>query len=105
MKNLLLGLVLTATAVGGSSFTNSKKVVTENFLIQPASGIYIRANQANGSCLGLLSSHDCKFVITDLGRWYIPSKTMYFIEDINEYISEGWIEFSPTSNYGIYLIL
>jgi hypothetical protein len=105
MKNLLLGLVLTATAVGGSSFTNSKKVVTENFLIQLAHGIYIRANQANGSCIPTGGGMECKFVITDLGRWYIPSKTLYFAEDINEYISEGWLQYSPTSTEGLYLIL
>lgn len=105
MKNLLLGLALTATTVGGSALHNSKTVVTSNFLIQPASGLYIQAYQANGSCLGGLASTDCKYLITDTGRWYIPNQTLYFWDDINYYYSQGWIQFGPDSIEGIYLIL
>jgi ABC-type transport system involved in multi-copper enzyme maturation permease subunit len=106
MKKLLFGLALAAIAVGGSSFTNAKKkTITENFLIQPISGIFIRAITANGSCLNLGGGLQCKYVVTDLGRWEIPSKVLYFEEDITEYLGNGWIEFSPTSNKGLYLII
>jgi hypothetical protein len=105
MKKLLFGLALAAVAVGGSSFTNAKKSIPENFLIQPISGIFTRAVTANGSCLNLYSGLQCKYVITDLGKWNIPSKTLYVSEDITEYLNEGWLEFSPTSNKGLYLII
>lgn len=105
MKKLLLGLTLAAIAVGGSAFTNAKKSVPENFLIQPSSGLFIRATTANGSCLNLLSGLQCKYVITDLGKWNIPSKTLYVSQDINDYLSQGWLEYSPTAADGLYLIL
>ena len=105
MKKLLFGLALAAIAVGGSSFTNAKKTITENFLIQPISGVFVRAITANGSCLNLYSGMQCKYVVTDLGRWNIPSKALYFSEDIAEYLDEGWLELSPSSNKGLYLII
>jgi len=105
MKKLLFGLALAAIAVGGSSFTNAKKTITENFLIQPLSGVFVRTITANGSCLNLNSGLYCKYVVTDLGRWNIPSKALYFTEDIEEYMNEGWLELSPTANRGLYLII
>lgn len=107
MKKLLFGLMLAAIAVGGSSFTNAreKRTISDNFLIQPIAGIFIRAVTANGSCLNLLSGWQCKYVVTDLGKWYIPSKTIYTTTDIDEYLDEGYLEYSPTSCAGLYIIL
>jgi len=105
MKKLLFGLALAAIAVGGSSFTNAKKTITENFLIQPISGVFVRTMTANGSCLNLYSGLQCKYVVTDLGKWNIPSQALYFSEDIISFLGQGWIEVSPTANKGLYLII
>lgn len=107
MKKLLFGLMLAAIAVGGSSFTNAKakKTIGENFLIQPIPGVFIRAITANGSCLNLLSGYECKYVVTNLGKWYIPSKTTYTGQDVDDYLNDGYLEYSPTSCAGLYLII
>lgn len=105
MKKLLFGLALAAIAVGGSSFTSEKRDVTENFLIQPIGGVFIRAVTANGSCLNLHSGLQCKYVITDSGKDNIPSQILYTSDDILEFLNEGWIERSPTANDGLYLII
>lgn len=97
--------MLAAIAVGGSSFTNAKKVITSNFLIQPLSGIFIQATTANGTCWNLGSGMQCKYAVTDLGRWNIPSQTVYFDTDVREFIYEGWLELAQSSNAGLYLIL
>ena len=106
MKKLLFGLALAAIAVGGSSFTNVKKQgVAENFMIQPLGGIFIRAVMANGSCLNLHSGLQCKYAITDEGKMNIPPQALYFTEDIQGYLYEGWLEPAQSSNAGLYLIL
>lgn len=105
MKKLLFGLALAAIAVGGSSFTSEKRDVTENFLIQPIGGIFIRVVTANGSCINLNSGLKCKYVITDSGKENMPSQLLYTSDDIQEFLNEGWLEQSPTAANGLYFLL
>lgn len=105
MKKLLFGLALAAIAVGGSSFTSEKRDVTENFLIQPIGGVFIRAVTANGSCINLNSGLQCKYAITDSGKDNMPSQLLYSSDDIQEFLNEGWIERTQGAPNGLYFLL
>lgn len=106
MKKLVLGLVLAAIAVGGSSFTNvKKKSVVENYFIQPISGIFVRANTANGNCINLGVGPYCKYAITPAGRSNIPSLAWYDSNQVEDYLAEGWLEMTQVSAKGLYFII
>jgi|GEM_PF-1893440 len=105
MKKLLLGLMLTAVAVGGSAFTNAKKNINDNYLVQPLSGIFLRAATANGACLNLLSNVQCKYAVNAMGRANIPSQAWYSTAEVLDFIDEGWLDPVQYSNAGLYIFL
>ena len=105
MKKLVLGLMLAAVAVGGSAFTTPKKSIVENFLIQPLTGIFLRVTTANGGCINLLSTLQCRYAVTSAGRLYIPAQAWYTNEDIISFLNAGYIEEMQVTANGIYLII
>lgn len=105
IKKLVLGLMLAAVAVGGSAFTAPKKSIVESFLIQPLTGIFLRVATAQGSCLNLGSTLQCRYAVTSAGRLYIPAQDWYTNEDIISFLNAGYIEEMQVTANGIYLIL
>ncbi|WP_158799777.1 hypothetical protein [Pedobacter sp. L105] len=105
MKKVVLGLMLTAIAVGGSAFTNAKKAINEGYLIQPLSGIFLRASNANGGCFNLLSTLSCAYSVNAAGKINIPAQAWYSADDVNDFIAEGWLDEVPYSNHGLYIII
>ncbi len=104
MKKVVLGLMLTAIAVGGSAFTNAKKAINEGYLIQPLSGIFFRSANATGVCFNLLSIQSCVYAVNPTSKINIPSQTYYSDNDVNNFIAQGWLDEVPTSNNGLYII-
>ena len=105
MKKLLSGLMLAAVAVGGSAFTNAKRNINENYLVQPLAGIFLRETTANGGCINLLATIQCKYAVNALGKANIPVQSWYSTDDVLDFIAEGWLDPVQYSNGGLYVFL
>lgn len=101
MKKLLSGLLLTAIAVGGSAFTNAKKAITENYILQTSSGYFIRQAIAPGGCTSS-SGLNCEYAVTAFGRLYIPAQSSYTSANIQDYLDNDYLEPIDEVGPGIY---
>ena len=91
MKRLIFGLLVAGVAFGASAFKSThKSQYTSNFLVQRSYGIYSLSEQGEGIC-ALSSIYSCKFLITNLGKYYIPKQSTYSVTNINNYLNNGWI--------------
>jgi len=101
MKRLSIGLLLAIVAIGGSSFKNAKKAITENYIVQTSSGYFIRLATAPGACMSS-SGLNCKYAVTAFGRIYIPAQSSYTSNNIQDYLDDDWLEPIDGIGSGIY---
>lgn len=106
MKKVVIGLLLAAIAVGGSSFTNAreKKAINENYLVQTLIGVFLRQSTATGACLNLGAGLYCIYAVNPTGKSNIPAQSWYSSDDINNFIANGWLDMVPLANQGLYLL-
>jgi len=81
MKKVVLGLILTAIAVGGSAFTNVKRNINEGYLIQTLAGVFLRSTSATGVCFSLGGGLYFVYSVNADGKANIPSQAWYSRDD------------------------
>ncbi|WP_316819263.1 hypothetical protein [Pedobacter nyackensis] len=73
MKNLFFGLVVVATALGASAFTNVKTLLPGDRLVQTSSGQYEKINVAyNPSLYCDLSTAACSYIQVKAATYTLP---------------------------------
>lgn len=113
-KQIALGLIVGAMAIGFSSFTNNKSVataktnaahkfsITSNYLVQPSLDSFEQATTAStDNCAGT-SDRDCVYSVTTAGKSNIPNQASYTKAEIDNYVSHSWLMAAAGSSNGLY---
>ena len=109
MKKIMFGLLVAATAVSVSAFTNAKQaslptgavkagMIEANHLVNKGTNNFQqRASVSVTDCAGP-SSLRCVYNVTALGKENIPEQSSYSAQDIADFHASDWIEDGSASN-------
>lgn len=96
MKKLFFSLLVVATAIGASAFTNAetKKAVSQYF-VQTADGTFqqytLSGTPSTSSLCSSGTDHLCAYEVTPAGQTNITSSGPYSDSDIDGFLSNGYI--------------
>lgn len=102
----MFGLLVAATAVSMSAFTNAKstRAITNDHMVQLGTNNFEQREDVDaGNCVVASTSRRCLFDVTSSGKANIPDKSSYSAAEIDTYTSNGWISSNTSSSLGLYV--
>lgn len=106
MKKIMFGLLVAATAVSVSAFTNatSARAIESDHMVQLGTNNFEQREEVDPeNCAVASTSRRCLFDVTTSGKANIPEKSSYSASDIDSYTSNGWITPNTSSSLGLYV--
>jgi|GEM_PF-1599715 len=106
MKKIMFGLLVAATAVSVSAFTNAKsaRAIESDHMVQLGANNFEQREEVDvDNCTTAPVSRRCLFDVTSSGKANIPEKASYSDSDIDSYTSNGWITPNTSSSLGLYV--
>lgn len=114
-KQIALGLLVGAMAIGFSSFTNShnlkttlpnkavkKGMITDNFLVQPSLNTFEQESTVNTANCGDPATRQCVYDVTNAGKSNIPDQASYTATEIDNYVAQSWLTPDAGSSSALY---
>jgi hypothetical protein len=113
-KQVALGLMVGAMAIGFSSFTNAHHntfvkhhsakagMITDDYIVQPTlNNFQENASPVSSNCHST-ATLQCIYDVTTSGQSNIPDQASYTATNINSYVTAGYLVADGDSNPSLY---
>ncbi|NHA02506.1 hypothetical protein G7092_01795 [Mucilaginibacter sp. HC2] len=114
-KKIAFGLLVGAMAIGFSAFTSAKSnnyvrvskalkagLIVDNFIVQPTLDNFTEQSAVNTGMCHSTATRQCAYSVTTTGKANIPDQSSYSADDIDDYVSNGWLSPASGSSAALY---
>ena len=114
-KQIAFGLMVGLMAIGFSAFTNAHTVkytkvskalkaglIVDNFIVQPTTDNFVEQSTVATSNCHSTATRECIYDVTSSGKSNIPDQPSYSADDIDGYVSNGWLANHSGSTNALY---
>jgi hypothetical protein len=105
MKKIIFGIftlaLFTMYVVKANS---SRRTITADHLVQPTTNQFVQLEDEPDfeNCLES-AARNCVYDVTASGKTNIPDQPTYSATEIDNYVSQGWIQPNPNSSQALYI--
>jgi len=105
MKKIIFGIFTLALFTFFIVKANSsRRTITADHLVQPATDQFVQFDSEPdpSNCLSA-AERNCVYDVTASGKTNIPDQPTYSATEIDNYLSQGWIQPNPNSSQALYI--
>ncbi|MEH6306177.1 hypothetical protein RYH73_11020 [Olivibacter sp. CPCC 100613] len=105
MKKIIFGIFTLALFTFFIVKANSsRRTITADHLVQPATDQFVQleGDPEFSSCQST-ATRNCVYDVTAAGKANIPDQPTYSATEIDNYVSQGWLQADPNSSPALYV--
>lgn len=105
MKKIIFGIfTLALFSLFVVKANSSRRTIAADHLVQPATDQFeqLESNPEFSNCQST-ASRNCVYDVTTSGKSNIPDQPTYSATEIDNYVSQGWIQPNPNSSQALYI--